>query len=618
MFRVMMVFFLLFPQGLFASIFQEEVRSLSYERFMNPLDYLRSGYYTYYLTGDEIESFYTLDLPSVLSRIPGVEVLRRNGGQDMVSIDGSRYIAELWTVDRVLLTVNGFPIAQETNFTPWSLLPFDVHDVKKVEVIRGGGSYIGSNAFLGIINLELKDPGEMGRKVILEGGDHGNYREKLIWNWSWEGGNLGVSLSQEGMGSIDENDYNPFKRLFFNYQEKLGNLYLKGWGGVADGLIKRPLIIHPTMSGTTFYFNNMAIYGSTKFTFEYQQFIGHSKIPDVYRVLSYAFYQNPDVYSIKYKILRTSLEKSFSRSILSILFGCDLKRTFSFAEDFIPSNTYYIYGLYTQGTLTLSKNVDLSFGLRWEKHEEIGSSLSYRLGLSWTISSKKELYLLLSSGFRNPNSLVLYANRPVKGFMNLGSFYIPFSVRVKGNRDIDPEKVTSFEATFVYRPNQGSEFSLSFFWHAFRDVIEVKKHFSFPSFTLRFENRHDADVFGLRGLLNLDAGSWGRFRFYGALQKVKLGGRYTNGAPSADAGFSWIRDWDRLSSSFSLKVSDGVGEPYSSCGTRFIGETKLYYKLGEGRKIGISVFNLLNNRASEYYPTLRVKRTVKFFVDWCF
>ncbi len=618
MFRFIVILFLLLPQGLFASIFQEEVKSLSYERFINPLDYLRSGYYTYYLTRDEVGAFYTLDLPSVLSRIPGVEVFRKNGGQDLVSLDGSRYIAELWTVDRVLLTVNGFPIAQETNFTPWSFLPFDVYDVKKVEVIRGGGSYIGSNAFLGIINLELKDPGEMKKGIILEGGEHGNYKEKLTWRWSWDRGGLGISLSQEGMGSMDENDYNPFKRFFFNYEKKLGGLYLKGWGGVADGLVKRPVIIHPTMSGTTFYFNNMAIYGPTKLTLEYQQFIGHSKIPDVYKVMNYAFYQNPELYSIKYKILRASLERSFSHSVLSILFGCDLKRTFSFAEDFIPSNTYYIYGLYTQGTLTLSRNVDLNFGFRWEKHEEIGDSFSYRLGLSWSISPKKELYLLLSSGFRDPNSLVLYGNRAVGGFVDLRGFHIPFSIRIKGNRDIEPEKVTSFETTFVYRPNQGSEFSLSLFWHAFRDVIEVGKIFSFPNFTLRFENGHDADTFGIRGLFNFDAGALGRFRFYGNLQKVKLGGRYADGAPSASGGFSWWRDWGKIFSSFSLKVSDGVGEPYSSCGTRFIGEAKAYYKLGKGSKVGVSVFNLFNNRASGYYPSLRIKRTVKFFVNWRF
>lgn len=94
------------------------------------------------------------NVPEVLRAVPGVAVIRNAPGNYVVSIRGMGGLAS----NNIILLVDGIPLNNPLDGTvSWDLLPVDVEDIERIEVVRGPVSpAYGANAYVGVINIVTK------------------------------------------------------------------------------------------------------------------------------------------------------------------------------------------------------------------------------------------------------------------------------------------------------------------------------------------------------------------------------------------------------------------------------------------------------------------------------
>ena len=123
------------------------------------------------LTGDDIRMSGATNLPDLLRRVAGVDVMSLSAAQPELSIRGfNREMA-----NKVLVLIDGRSIYKDMMVTTiWATLPVSMHDIERIEIIRGPGSAVyGANAMTGVINIITKAGGQGDGVVSVEGGGPG-------------------------------------------------------------------------------------------------------------------------------------------------------------------------------------------------------------------------------------------------------------------------------------------------------------------------------------------------------------------------------------------------------------------------------------------------------------
>ena len=123
------------------------------------------------LTADDIRMSGATNIPDVLRQVVGVDVMSLSAPQPDVSIRG--FNREL--SNKVLVLIDGRTVYLDILAAPlWATLPIGLHDIERIEIIRGPGSAVyGANAMTGVINIITRTPGTGENLVSVEGGDPG-------------------------------------------------------------------------------------------------------------------------------------------------------------------------------------------------------------------------------------------------------------------------------------------------------------------------------------------------------------------------------------------------------------------------------------------------------------
>jgi len=108
------------------------------------------------ITQDDIRRSGARDIPTLLSRLPGVDVYQGSPGTEEVSMGGFIQIFGA----RVMVLLNGHQFYLGSfGSVFWSSLPVELHEIRQIEVIRGPQSALyGYNAVDGVINIITVDP----------------------------------------------------------------------------------------------------------------------------------------------------------------------------------------------------------------------------------------------------------------------------------------------------------------------------------------------------------------------------------------------------------------------------------------------------------------------------
>ncbi len=108
------------------------------------------------ITAEQIRRSGATDIPTLLQRLPGIDVYRASLDGPDVSIRG--YTAPM--TGRILVLVDGRQVYNDSwGFISWGLLPVDLEEIRQIEVIKGPQSALyGFNAAAGVINIITQNP----------------------------------------------------------------------------------------------------------------------------------------------------------------------------------------------------------------------------------------------------------------------------------------------------------------------------------------------------------------------------------------------------------------------------------------------------------------------------
>jgi len=155
---------------------EEESVSIA-SRYEQPISQAPSNVYV--ITDDDIRQSGAPDLPTVLRRIPGIEVMQMSGADFNVSARGDNQTS----ANKLLVLVDGRSIYIDMQANVyWKAIPVTLPEIKRIEVLKGPASAVyGFNAFDGVINIITKSPEEMrGTTLQFGGGSYGTISSAAI------------------------------------------------------------------------------------------------------------------------------------------------------------------------------------------------------------------------------------------------------------------------------------------------------------------------------------------------------------------------------------------------------------------------------------------------------
>lgn len=190
----------------------------------------------YVITDDDIRQSGAIDLPTVLRRIPGIEVMQLSGADFNVSARGNNQPR----TNKMLVLVDGRSIYLDVQGEVlWKMIPVTLPEIKRIEVLKGPASALyGFNAFDGVINIITKPGEEMkGATVQFGGGELGTIISSAVYGGKQ--GNIGYRLSagHEQNNQWDNRDSLAFRVNKFNgdiYYDLSGEARVRVSGGFAD------------------------------------------------------------------------------------------------------------------------------------------------------------------------------------------------------------------------------------------------------------------------------------------------------------------------------------------------------------------------------------------------
>lgn len=155
---------------------EEETISIAV-RHEQPISQAPSNVYV--ITDEDIRQSGATDIPTILRRISGLEIMQLTGSDFNVSVRGDNQLQ----ANKLLVMVDGRSIFIDVQaLMHWKLLPVTLPEIKRIEVLKGPSSAVyGFNAFDGIINIITKSPDEIkGTTVQVGGGEFGTWTSAAV------------------------------------------------------------------------------------------------------------------------------------------------------------------------------------------------------------------------------------------------------------------------------------------------------------------------------------------------------------------------------------------------------------------------------------------------------
>lgn len=203
-----------FPPGV-----REELRLLEEETVTTPIRHEQpiseAPSNVYVITDEDIRHSGAVDLPTLLRRVPGLEVMQMTGADFNVSARGDNQVF----ANKLLVLVDGRSIYVDVQGSVfWKTIPVTLPEIKRIEVVKGPiEALYGFNAFDGVVNIITKSPEESkGTTLQIGGGEFGTLTSAAIHAGSQ--GKLGYRLSvgEDQTQQWDNRDALAFRAYKFN------------------------------------------------------------------------------------------------------------------------------------------------------------------------------------------------------------------------------------------------------------------------------------------------------------------------------------------------------------------------------------------------------------------
>jgi len=463
----------------------------------------------YVITAKDIRRSGALFLPTLLRRVPGMEVMQMTGGEFNVSVRGNNQLR----ANRMLVMVDGRSIFFDgQGGVSWAQLPVTLAEIKKIEVLKGPASALyGFNAFDGVVNLITHSPKEkQGTTLVVGAGEFDTLtttgiHAKVIEDFSYR-----LSVGHNQTAQWEDRDALGYRTWQTN--------------GVLDYALPHEAKIRleggyndknrdDVASGETIRVNSPTKIGYTRIGYEQENFFARafwshwdvnfdtfSLIPPLQIGDKEGETQDIDLQSDTYNFLSQYALPIGSAHRLTG--GLNYRHTIVTGDQFSGKSHEDRFGLYVQEVWEPTEMFGLTAGLRMDLHNLINPTYSPRIALLFHPHPDHTFRVSWSVAYRPPTLLEtdLIAQTNIVG---LGP--IPPTI-TRGSDSLKPEKIVSYELDY-----QGWLFQhrvrprLALFYNHLTDFIgpEVLSPTS-----ATFTNQGKADIYGGEVGVDLIATPW--------------------------------------------------------------------------------------------------------------
>ncbi len=614
--------------GVFSFI-EEETVSTAIRR-EQPISQAPSNVYV--ISAEDIRQSGAPDVPTILRRIPGLEVMQITGAEFNVSARGNNQLL----ANKMLVLVDGRSVYIDVQgFVFWKGLPVTLPEIKQIEVIKGPiAALYGFNAYDGLVNIITKSPEEMkGTTLQLGGGEigtvsasaiHNGVQGKLRYrlsggyeqNHQWRdqdalafrsykfNGQTEYALSGSsklsasgglvylnphdgplvGAGStlVQPSAQLPYANVAYENQGFLLRAYWNGFFADSDALA------HPLLTGKV---QTTDPSGSSHLTFE-----GHT-------------YNVEGQHSLK---LGESGRFTYGINYRYNTFSCNCISTFGHENRL---------GFYVQGEWAATRSVNVVGGVRYDLHTQINGTFSPRLAVLYTPVPGHTLRAQASVAYRPPTLFETYEDARLVPLVPNPIFTTTNSVL--GSSNLDPEEILSYELGYqgwFYRHRLRVRADV--FYNRISDLIGLQS--SGSSNIVNTVNTGLAEIYGGEVGAEFQATSWlTGFANYSYQEIAKnITGLTQRGAPQSKVNAGLRGEWDNgLSGEAVLHYVGPASYPFAasfdifgvSPGNRVEGYTLLNLRAGyrfweqeasagnrRSAEAAISVFNALDDEHKEH------------------
>lgn len=557
----------------------------------------------YVITEDDIRLSGATDIPTLLRRVPGMEVIQMTAGEFNVSARGDNQ----QRANKLLVLVDGRSIyVDRQGLAPWTELPITLPEIKRIEVLKGPASAIyGFNAFDGVVNIITKSGAEMAGTTLQTGyGEYGTLRSAGV-----QAGMIGkfdyrISIGRDQQQQWRNREALGYRLHRFNGQATYSidsDSSIKLAGGLTD---------------------------TNRFDFASADFL-RLNTPSTY-AYSEILYERPNFFlRLNWQGDTTTVDNEPLAPLAGIIATTDkLGRTrgipynghtynaeTQYALELTPSHRVILGGNYRRNTITgtqltenghedrfgvylqddwrLTANLALNAGIRVDLHNELNPTYSPRIALIYSPIPNHTIRFSGSVAYRTPTLVETLQEIPttftVFGFSNTSTLF--------GNKNLAPEQIISYEASY-----QGWYFAhrvrlrADVFYNRVSDLIAPTAINSNTGFYL---NSGQADIYGGETGIEVLAAAWLRGFANLAYQKVLdqtfIDPRVQRGAPRFKANAGLQGNWSNgLNAEVAVHYVDSASYPVEPNFLTFAGLGLI--PPGAVPNSGVDSYTLLNLR----------------------
>lgn len=432
---------------------KEETVSIA-SRYEQPISQTPSNVYV--ITDEDIRQSGATDLPTVLRRIPGLDVMQITGADFNVSVRGNNQT----NANKLLVMVDGRSIYVDVQGSMyWKAIPVTLPEIKQIEVQKGPASVLyGFNAFDGVINIITKSPEEMkGITLQVGGGSYGTLSSAGIYANSHKRFSYRLSYGHDQTQQWKNRDALAYRDNKFNIHTEYlladdaklsfsgGLVYTSDFDGfVTDAVVKTGVpalgYAHAIYERPSFFlrafWNDVHVTGpvsANPLLSNLLRITNRSGIPDV--LLQNHTYNVEAQQTIDFGTTTHLTVGGNYRHNTSSHNYQDRYRT----EDRL--------GLYIQGEWKPTAWVQLVGGARYDLNTFINPTISPRGSLLVTPAQNHTFRATVAVGYRPPTFFETYGDNIVR-FSIPPPFPSPPPASVQGSGALKPEQIVSYEIEY--------------------------------------------------------------------------------------------------------------------------------------------------------------------------
>jgi len=434
------------------------------------------------ITSEDIHYSGATNIPDVLRMVAGVDVMAITNRDMQVGVRG--FIIPV--NNKLLVLVDGRTMYTDLYGTIfWDLLPVGMEEIERIEVVKSPASSIyGANAFSGVINIITKTPKKLeGMTMNVTGGENNTLIASILHAGKFNKKPIDYKVSVE-WDQLKEKRTDGDKTAGVMRFNALVSYMVKNKGKITVSLGRGHTQDRNFFSGEnigTAYVDYSNDYLQAEAEFGHLQariFLKDEK-PSVTWPLSGE--------SQKWHIVTTNIELLHSFQPLknhNLVWGIDYRYNKVAKNPFMPiPHTQYLGALFIEDEIKLTNKLRVVLGARYDIHPLVDGHLSPRGNILYSPSKNHTFRISYAQAYRNPTFVdsYIYYDRELLFRLPppLPPMEIPFSYISRGNPNLEPEAVTSYEIGWRSKWSGFLTCDVNLFYNRYSDFIALKKTTTF-------------------------------------------------------------------------------------------------------------------------------------------